>query len=213
MKKLTTWEILHSLDIAIACAISYTITTELLVRLVDEPTKLLGALFAVIATVFVFRESRQQPVRGTGSPHRDVRQLRCMPSLSFDFSRHGFGHGGRYRFGRDRDDTFEPRGPHCHYGDHDRSCLSRRTIEPARSVAATISVSCRYAHRHRCRRLLQMVRFVRLLSDRRGARTIMGPSYDDELHAHRFEADHRSPQGETGVGGVLKGEGICRRPR
>ena len=58
MKKLTTWEILHSLDIAIACAISYTITTELLVRLVDEPTKLLGALFAVIATVFVFRESR-----------------------------------------------------------------------------------------------------------------------------------------------------------
>jgi hypothetical protein len=114
----------------------YTITTELLVRLVDEPTKLLGALFAVIATVFVFRESRQQPVRGTGSPHRDVRQLRCMPSLSFDFSRHGFGHGGRYRFGRDRDDTFEPRGPHLHYGDHDRSCLGRRTIELARSVAA-----------------------------------------------------------------------------
>lgn len=49
-------------------------------------------------------------------------------------------------------------------------------------------------------------------SDRRGARTMMGPSYDDELHAHRFEADHRSPQGETGVSGVLKGEGICRRP-
>jgi len=136
MKKLTTWEILHSLDMAISLRDLYTITTQLLVRLVDEPTKLLGALFAVIATVFVFRESRQQPVRGTGSPHRDVRQLRCMPSLSFDFSRHGFGHGGRYRFGRDRDDTFEPRGPHLHYGDHDRSCLGRRTIELARSVAA-----------------------------------------------------------------------------
>jgi hypothetical protein len=58
MKRLTTWEIFHSVDMAIACAISYTITTELLVRFVDEPTKLLGALFAVIATVFVFRESR-----------------------------------------------------------------------------------------------------------------------------------------------------------
>jgi hypothetical protein len=58
MKKLTTWEILHSVDMAIACAISYTVTTLLLIRFVDEPTELLGALFAVIATVFVFRESR-----------------------------------------------------------------------------------------------------------------------------------------------------------
>jgi putative flippase GtrA len=43
---------------AIACAISYTITTQLLARFVDEPTELLGGLWAVIATVFVFRESR-----------------------------------------------------------------------------------------------------------------------------------------------------------
>src|ERR1700691_2705331 len=58
MKKLTTWDIVHSLDMAIACAISYTITTQLLVRFVDQPNKVLGALFAVVATVFVFRESR-----------------------------------------------------------------------------------------------------------------------------------------------------------
>jgi hypothetical protein len=58
MKKLTTWEIVHSVDMAIACAISYTITTQLLTRFVDEPTTVLGGLFAVIATVFVFRESR-----------------------------------------------------------------------------------------------------------------------------------------------------------
>jgi uncharacterized membrane protein YccC len=43
---------------AIACAISYAITAQLLMRFVDEPTTILGALFAVIATVFVFRESR-----------------------------------------------------------------------------------------------------------------------------------------------------------
>src|ERR1700729_2052719 len=58
MKKLTTWEIFHSVDMAIACAMSYAITTQLVIRFVGEPTKLLGALFTVIATVFVFRESR-----------------------------------------------------------------------------------------------------------------------------------------------------------
>ena len=32
--------------------------TRLLVRFVDEPTKLLGGMWAVVATVFVFRETR-----------------------------------------------------------------------------------------------------------------------------------------------------------
>jgi uncharacterized membrane protein YccC len=59
VKKLTTWEIFYSLDMAIACALSYAISTELLGRFVDEPTKLLGGMWAVVATVFVFRESRE----------------------------------------------------------------------------------------------------------------------------------------------------------
>jgi uncharacterized membrane protein YgaE (UPF0421/DUF939 family) len=58
MKKLTTWEIFHSVDMAVACAISYALTSQLLIRFVDEATMVLGGLFAVIATVFVFRESR-----------------------------------------------------------------------------------------------------------------------------------------------------------
>jgi len=58
MKKLTIWEVFYSVDMAIACAISYTITTQILIRFVDEPTKLLGGMWAVVATVFVFRESR-----------------------------------------------------------------------------------------------------------------------------------------------------------
>jgi len=44
---------------AIACALSYAITTELLGRFVDEPNELLGGMWAVVATVFVFRESRE----------------------------------------------------------------------------------------------------------------------------------------------------------
>jgi uncharacterized membrane protein YgaE (UPF0421/DUF939 family) len=58
MKKLRVWEVFYAVDMAIACAISYVIITQLLVRLVDEPTTLLGGMWAVVATVFVFRESR-----------------------------------------------------------------------------------------------------------------------------------------------------------
>lgn len=43
---------------AIASTISYAIITQILVRFVDEPTALLGGMWAVVATVFVFRESR-----------------------------------------------------------------------------------------------------------------------------------------------------------
>ena len=58
MKEPTAWEFFYAADMAIACAISYAIITELLVRFVDEPTRLLGGMWAVVATVFVFRESR-----------------------------------------------------------------------------------------------------------------------------------------------------------
>ena len=56
-KKLTTWGVFYAVNMGIACALSYAIITQLLVRLVDEPTKLLGGMWAVVATVFVFRES------------------------------------------------------------------------------------------------------------------------------------------------------------
>jgi uncharacterized membrane protein YccC len=42
---------------AIACALSYAIITQLLVRFVDQPTNLLGGMWAAVATVFVFRKS------------------------------------------------------------------------------------------------------------------------------------------------------------
>jgi uncharacterized membrane protein YccC len=58
IRKLTTWEAFYALDMAIACALSYAIITQLLVRFVDQPTNLLGGMWAVVATVFVFRKSR-----------------------------------------------------------------------------------------------------------------------------------------------------------
>jgi len=57
-KKLTAWEAFYAVDMGIACALSYAIITQVLVRFVDEANKLLGGMWAVAATVFVFRESR-----------------------------------------------------------------------------------------------------------------------------------------------------------
>ena len=56
--RLTAWEAFYALDMAIACLISYVIIAQFLVRFVDEPATLLGGMWAVVATVFVFRESR-----------------------------------------------------------------------------------------------------------------------------------------------------------
>jgi uncharacterized membrane protein YgaE (UPF0421/DUF939 family) len=50
----------------IACAISYWIVTQTLVRFVDEPSKILGGMWSVVATVFVFRESRERSLAAAG---------------------------------------------------------------------------------------------------------------------------------------------------
>src|SRR5712675_1827447 len=62
-QKLSSWDVIHALNMAIACLITYWIVTHILSRLVDEPSDLLGGMWAVAATVFVFRETRRQSLR------------------------------------------------------------------------------------------------------------------------------------------------------
>jgi uncharacterized membrane protein YgaE (UPF0421/DUF939 family) len=62
MKKLTLWEVIYAFDMAVACAISYVLITELLGRFVDQANTLLGGMWAAVATVFVFRETREGSV-------------------------------------------------------------------------------------------------------------------------------------------------------
>jgi hypothetical protein len=59
MKKLTPWDIAYAVDMAIACGISYAIIAQVLVPFVDRSDVLLGGMWAVVATTFVFRESRE----------------------------------------------------------------------------------------------------------------------------------------------------------
>ena len=54
----STWDFFYGLDMALACLISYSITTRVLSHFVAEPDTLLGGMWATVATVFVFRETR-----------------------------------------------------------------------------------------------------------------------------------------------------------
>ena len=57
-RKLSSWDVAYALNMAIACLITYWIMTHILSRFVDESTGFLGGMWAVVATVFVFRETR-----------------------------------------------------------------------------------------------------------------------------------------------------------
>src|ERR1700752_3633763 len=59
MKKMTPWHAAYAVDMAIACRISYAIITQVLVPFFDRSDVLLGGMWAVVATTFVFRESRE----------------------------------------------------------------------------------------------------------------------------------------------------------
>jgi uncharacterized membrane protein YccC len=56
--KLSSWDVAYALNMAIACLITYLIMTHTLSRFVDESSDFLGGMWAVVATVFVFRETR-----------------------------------------------------------------------------------------------------------------------------------------------------------
>jgi uncharacterized membrane protein YgaE (UPF0421/DUF939 family) len=56
--KLSSWDVVYALNMAIACLITYWIMAHTLSRFVDESSDFLGEMWAVVATVFVFRETR-----------------------------------------------------------------------------------------------------------------------------------------------------------
>jgi uncharacterized membrane protein YccC len=60
--KLSSWDVAYALNMAVACLITYWIMTHTLSRFVDESSDFLGGMWAVVATVFVFRETRLQSV-------------------------------------------------------------------------------------------------------------------------------------------------------
>jgi len=62
MKKLTLWDAIYAINMAIACTISYVLVTELLVGFINHANSVLGGMWAAVATIFVFRETREGSV-------------------------------------------------------------------------------------------------------------------------------------------------------
>src|ERR1700730_3381890 len=57
-QKLSPGDMIYALEMAIACPISYWIISYILAPFVGKASDLLGGMWAVVATVFVFRDSR-----------------------------------------------------------------------------------------------------------------------------------------------------------
>jgi uncharacterized membrane protein YccC len=56
--KLPSRDVAYALNMGIACAVSYWITTQVLSSVVTRDSDLLGGMWAAVATVFVFKASR-----------------------------------------------------------------------------------------------------------------------------------------------------------
>jgi uncharacterized membrane protein YccC len=61
-QKLSPGDVIYALEMAIACAISYWIITYGLAPFVDRASDFLGGMWAAVATVFVFRDTRANSV-------------------------------------------------------------------------------------------------------------------------------------------------------
>jgi uncharacterized membrane protein YgaE (UPF0421/DUF939 family) len=58
--KVSAWDAAYALNMAVACLIAYWVMTYGLLRVVDEPSDFLGGMWAAVATVFVYRETRER---------------------------------------------------------------------------------------------------------------------------------------------------------
>src|SRR6266436_499427 len=61
--KLTGWDLAYSLNVGIACLVTYWTITRLLDPLVDQASDFLGGMWAVVAVIFVFRDTRDDTLR------------------------------------------------------------------------------------------------------------------------------------------------------
>jgi uncharacterized membrane protein YgaE (UPF0421/DUF939 family) len=57
-QRLSAWDIAHAIDMAAAAAITYGLMTFVIPLLVNRPVDPVGVLWAVISTVFVFKDTR-----------------------------------------------------------------------------------------------------------------------------------------------------------
>jgi uncharacterized membrane protein YccC len=57
-EKLSRWDVFYALDMALACLISYAVTTYAVTPFLARPDVFLAGMWATVATMFVFRPTR-----------------------------------------------------------------------------------------------------------------------------------------------------------
>src|SRR5271163_3520358 len=58
LKRVSTWDVVYSINMGIACLIAYAIMTWILVSSTSRDDDLLGGMWAAVAAAFVFRDTR-----------------------------------------------------------------------------------------------------------------------------------------------------------
>jgi len=58
-EKLSAWDVVHAVNLAITTFITYALTTSITPLLTQRPAQPVGILWAVISAVFVFRDTRE----------------------------------------------------------------------------------------------------------------------------------------------------------
>jgi hypothetical protein len=61
--RITRWDVAYSLNMGVACLVTYWIITVLLAPVVDSASDFLGGMWAVVAVVFVFRDTNDEALR------------------------------------------------------------------------------------------------------------------------------------------------------
>ena len=167
-ERLSSWDFFYALDMALACLISYAVSTYALSPFLNRPDAFLAGMWATVATVFasgwrriwmVMRNLCQPRVVSGVPPHLAV-------------SPRGPRRAGRRRHA-DHAVTGSP-GRHHHDWNHDRGRHGRRGNGPSRRcVASAIVASSRYRHWDCGGRGMQVDRFVAVLSILQASRTFV----------------------------------------
>jgi len=159
--KLTAWDVVYSLNMAIACLITYWIMTYLLYGFVDQASKFLGGMWAVVAVIFVFRDTRAHALSAgiIRLIATCVSFALCLPYLLlFPFTPVGLaillGIGTLVMALLRRHDDIVTTGINNH------GCHGGCGNEPQRGLAAASAAALRYRRRHRPRGHIQMDRFA-----------------------------------------------------
>ena len=159
--KVSAWDVVYSLNMGMACLITYWIITHLVYGFVDQASNFLGGMWAVVAVIFVFRDTRAHAL-SAGIARliaTCVSFALCLPYLLlFPFTPVGLaillGIGTLVMALLRRRDDIVTTGittTVVHGG-----CGN----EPQRGLAAASAAALRHRRRHRPRGRLQMDRFV-----------------------------------------------------